>query len=170
MRFIGRGSVMPPRRRSAGARRSRAAQGSVLDPMVAIRCSITLEPDQSVTLDLVYGIGDSRDDRLGLVEKYQDQRLADRVFDLAWTHSQVVLRQLNASGGRCATLRASGQLDPLRQCLAARRAEPAREPPRAVRALGPCGVGRPADRALRIGDPANIELVRHWCRRMPTGA
>jgi cellobiose phosphorylase len=32
-----------------------------------------------------------------LVEKYQDPHLADRVFDLAWTHSLVVLRQLNAS-------------------------------------------------------------------------
>ena len=32
-----------------------------------------------------------------LVEKYQDRRLADRVFDLAWTHAQVLLRQFNAS-------------------------------------------------------------------------
>ena len=32
-----------------------------------------------------------------LIEKYQDRRLADRVFDLTWTHSQVVLRQLNAT-------------------------------------------------------------------------
>jgi cyclic beta-1,2-glucan synthetase len=32
-----------------------------------------------------------------LVEKYQDRRLADRVFDLAWTHGQVLLSQLNAS-------------------------------------------------------------------------
>ena len=34
---------------------------------------------------------------LSLVEKYQDRRLADRVFDLAWTHSQVLLRQINAT-------------------------------------------------------------------------
>ena len=34
---------------------------------------------------------------MGLVEKYQDRRLADRVFDLAWTHNQVTLRQINAS-------------------------------------------------------------------------
>src|SRR5208282_6013977 len=32
-----------------------------------------------------------------LVDKYQDPRLADRAFELTWTHSQVVLRQLNAS-------------------------------------------------------------------------
>ena len=56
-----------------------------------------LEPEQSVTIDLVTGIAGSRDLALGLVEKYQDRNLADRVFDLTWTHSQVVLRQLNAT-------------------------------------------------------------------------
>ena len=34
---------------------------------------------------------------LQLIDKYQDRSLADRVFDLTWTHSQVVLRQLNAT-------------------------------------------------------------------------
>ncbi len=34
---------------------------------------------------------------LALVEKYQDRRLADRVFDLAWTHGQVLLRQFNVT-------------------------------------------------------------------------
>lgn len=72
------------------------SQGSVLDPVVAIRCRITLDPEQSVSVDLVYGIGDSREAALNLVEKYQDRRLADRVFELAWTHAQVVLRQINA--------------------------------------------------------------------------
>ena len=32
-----------------------------------------------------------------LVEKYQHFRMADRAFDLAWTHGQVILRQLNAT-------------------------------------------------------------------------
>src|SRR4029077_6821891 len=32
-----------------------------------------------------------------LMEKYHDPRLADRVLELAWTHSQILLRQLNAS-------------------------------------------------------------------------
>ena len=32
-----------------------------------------------------------------MVEKYHDRHLADRVFELAWTHSQVVLRQLDAT-------------------------------------------------------------------------
>ena len=73
------------------------SDGSVLDPIVAIRYSIMLEPQQVVTLDMVSGLAESRDIALSLVDKYQDRHLADRVFDLAWTHSQVVLRQLNAS-------------------------------------------------------------------------
>ena len=73
------------------------SEGSVLDPIVAIRYRITLDPEESATINMVSGIGETRDAALSLVEKYQDRRLADRVFDLAWTHGQVLLRQLNAS-------------------------------------------------------------------------
>ena len=51
------------------------SQGSVLDPVVAIHGRMTVEPDQSVSADLVYGIGDSRAAALGLVEKYQEMPL-----------------------------------------------------------------------------------------------
>jgi cyclic beta-1,2-glucan synthetase len=73
------------------------SEGSVLDPIVAIRTRITLEPEESATINMVTGIGETREAALSLVEKYQDRRLADRVFDLAWTHGQVLLRQFNAS-------------------------------------------------------------------------
>jgi len=73
------------------------SQGSVLDPMLAIRYRITLAPEQTATIDLVYGIGENREAALRLVGKYRDRHLADRVFDLAWTHSWVNLQQINAS-------------------------------------------------------------------------
>ncbi len=73
------------------------SEGSVLDPVVAIRYRVTLAPEESTTIDIVSGIGEDRSIAEGLIGKYQDRRLADRVFDLAWTHSQVVLRQLNAT-------------------------------------------------------------------------
>jgi cellobiose phosphorylase len=96
-RFIGRGqTAAAPLAMKDNAPLS-GSQGSVLDPVVASRCLASLEPGQSASVDLVYGVGDSRDAILGLVEKYQDRRLADRVFDLAWTHAQVVLRQINAN-------------------------------------------------------------------------
>ena len=97
MRFIGRGkSVLAPQAMLDPSPLSGSA-GSVLDPIVAIRQRVTIDPGESVTIDIVTGVGDSRDAVLALVEKYQDPHLADRVFDLAWTHSLVVLRQLNAS-------------------------------------------------------------------------
>ncbi len=96
-RFIGRGRTLAaPRAMDEGVALS-GSQGSVLDPVAAVRCRITLAPEQSVSVDLVYGAADSRAGALGLVEKYRDRRLADRVFELAWTHAQVVLRQINAS-------------------------------------------------------------------------
>jgi cellobiose phosphorylase len=72
-------------------------QGAVLDPIIAIRYQITLEAEQTATIDLVLGITETRDHCLELIEKYQDRQLANRVIELAWTHSQVTLQQLNAS-------------------------------------------------------------------------
>ena len=94
-RFIGRGNSVADPQALREAIPLSGTQGSVLDPIVAIRQRITLDPDQTVTVDLVTGIGEDRAACLSLVEKYQDRRLADRAFEMAWTHSQVALRQLN---------------------------------------------------------------------------
>ena len=99
MRFIGRGRTVANPTAMTDSASLTGSQGSVLDPIVAIRYQITLEPGQSATANLVSGVGETRDRCLQLVDKYQDRHLADRVFDLAWTHSQVVLRQLNATRG-----------------------------------------------------------------------
>ena len=96
-RFIGRARSSAAPLAMSGPAALSGSEGSVLDPIVAIRCRVTLEPDETTTIDMVSGVGDSRDAASSLIEKYQDRRLADRVFDLAWTHGQVVLRQLNAS-------------------------------------------------------------------------
>ena len=97
MAFIGRGrDLASPAALTGGAGLS-GTQGSVLDPIVAIRKRIFLEPQQSATIDMVYGVAGTREAALGLVAKYRDRRLADRVFELAWTHSWVTLRQINAS-------------------------------------------------------------------------
>ncbi|MDR3416663.1 MAG: glucoamylase family protein [Nevskia sp.] len=96
MRFIGRGRTVAAPQAMTGAAALSGSEGSVLDPIVAIRCRIVLDPDQTATIDLVSGAGESRDACVALVDKYQDRHLADRVFDLAWTHSGVMLRQINA--------------------------------------------------------------------------
>ena len=97
VRFLGRGrTARDPQAMQHGAQLSGSA-GSVLDPIVAIRCRVQLDPEQSVTLDWVTGAAETREACLSLVDKYQDRHRADRVFDLAWTHSGVTLRQINAS-------------------------------------------------------------------------
>ena len=101
MKFIGRGrTVANPAAMSGRSTLSGAlseSEGSVLDPIVAIRYRLTLDPEAVATIDVVSGLGETRDSCMALVGKYQDRRFADRVFDLAWTHSQVLLRQLNVT-------------------------------------------------------------------------
>jgi cyclic beta-1,2-glucan synthetase len=70
--------------------------GPVLDPVIAIQYRIIIEPQGSAIVDMVFGIGENRDTCNGLVEKYQDRHMANRAFELAWTHSQVILRQIDA--------------------------------------------------------------------------
>jgi len=95
MQFIGRGkTVADPRALSAPLTGS---EGSVLDPIVAIRYRITLDPEESIRINIVSGIAETRVLCMELVDKYQDPHFADRTFDLAWTHSQVQLRQINAT-------------------------------------------------------------------------
>jgi len=97
MRFIGRGNTVADPQAMRRPAALSDSQGSVLDPIVAIRHRITLDPEESATIDIVSGACETRDAALSLVGKYQDRRLADRAFDLAWTHGQVVLQQLNAT-------------------------------------------------------------------------
>jgi cellobiose phosphorylase len=96
-KFIGRGNTLvAPDAMTKHASLS-GSQGSVLDPIVAIQFQIVLEPEGSATIDMITGITLKREGAISLVEKYQDKLFANRVFELAWTHSQVVLQQINAS-------------------------------------------------------------------------
>ncbi|MDD5708855.1 MAG: glucoamylase family protein, partial [Kiritimatiellae bacterium] len=165
MQFIGRGrSVANPQAMSGRSTLSgtlSGSEGSVLDPIVAIRYRITLEPEESATIDVVSGIAETREACIGLVEKYQDRRLADRVFDLAWTHSQVLLRQINAT-------EADSQLygsiaGSIIYANSSMRAGTSILRKNRRGQSGLWGYAISGDLPivlLRIGDPANIELVR----------
>ena len=95
--FIGRGNTAQSPRALQEPAALAGHEGAVLDPVVAIRYCLTLEPNQIVIVDIVTGMADTRKQALHLIDKYQDRHLAERVLELAWSHSQVVLRQLNAS-------------------------------------------------------------------------
>lgn len=97
MRFVGRGNTVAAPYAMTDAASLSSSAGSVLDPIVAIRQRLSIGPGECATIDIVTGVGDSHQAVLNLIDKYQDHRLADRVFDVARTHSLVMLRQLNAS-------------------------------------------------------------------------
>src|SRR5690606_23223430 len=80
-RFIGRGRDTRVPRAMLEPEPLSGSEGSVLDPIVAIRSRITLAPDQTATIDMVTGVAGARADCQSLVDKYRDRRLADRVFD-----------------------------------------------------------------------------------------
>ncbi|OGV72087.1 MAG: hypothetical protein A3K19_08335 [Lentisphaerae bacterium RIFOXYB12_FULL_65_16] len=92
--FIGRGRTpaMPAALAEAGPLPNHA--GHVLDPVVAVRHRIRLRPGDFVTVDAIMGIDKTRQGAVSLVDRYSDHRLADRLFDVAWTHSQVLQHQL----------------------------------------------------------------------------
>jgi len=165
MRFIGRGNTVANPQVMRGASDLSGAlsgsQGSVLDPIVAIRYRITLDPEESATINMLSGIGETRDACLGLVEKYQDRRFADRVFDLSWTHNQVVLRQIDATE---ADAQLYGRLaGSVLYANASLRADASILVKNLRGQSGLWGYAISGDLPivlLRIADPANIGLVR----------
>ncbi|MGP8199593.1 MAG: GH36-type glycosyl hydrolase domain-containing protein [Limisphaerales bacterium] len=160
-RFIGRGGT--PASPAAMQRISPLSNtvGSVLDPIISLRRTVTLPPHETAVIDLVLGVTENREAALAYVEKYQSARMADRIFDLAWTHSQVTLRQINATEaeaqlyGRLAS--ALIYADP------ARRASPGllRNNRRGQSGLWSYGISGDAPIVLvRISDTERIEIVR----------
>jgi cyclic beta-1,2-glucan synthetase len=160
-RFIGRGGTLArPAAMESIAPLSNTV-GSVLDPIIALRRPVTVGANESATVDLVFGVSETREAALALAEKYQSFRMADRALDLAWTHSQVTLHHLDATEaeaqlyGRLAS--ALIYADP------ARRANPGvlRSNRRGQNSLWSYGISGDAPIVLlRITDPEKIEIVR----------
>ena len=71
--------------------------GSVLDPIVAIRRTISLSPDESATVQIISGVADTREAALVMLEKYCDRHFVERAFEMAWFQSQEVLHHIGAS-------------------------------------------------------------------------
>ncbi|MHB1403495.1 MAG: GH36-type glycosyl hydrolase domain-containing protein [Thiobacillus sp.] len=148
-------------------------EGSVLDPIVAIRRTLTLSPDESASVQIISGVADTREAALALLEKYCDRHFVERAFEMAWFQSQEVLRHLSATEadaqifGRLASSVIFGN--------ALRRAAPGII---ARNQLGQSGLWRfgisgdlPIVK-LRIGDLNRIDLVKqvlqahaYWCMK-----
>ncbi len=97
MKFIGRGRTLAAPAALEARQPLSDSEGPVLDPVVCIRQVVVLQPNETAQVDLVTGVAETRETVTALMEKYHDPHLADRVFELAWTHSHILLQQLNAT-------------------------------------------------------------------------
>lgn len=162
-KFIGRGrtAANPVVLDSSSPSMLSNTDGSVLDPIVSIRRTITLSPDESATVQIISGVADTREGALALLEKYCDRHFVERAFEMAWFQSQEVRHHLNASEadaqvyGRLAGSVIYGN--------ALRRAAPSVI---ARNQLGQSGLWRFAISGdlpivlIRIGDLSRIDLVK----------
>ncbi|CAN5307829.1 glucoamylase family protein [soil metagenome] len=72
--------------------------GSVLDPAVAIRQAVVMDADTSANWHVISGMAETREAALALIGQYHDPTFAARAFEMAWSHSQLELYQMQATG------------------------------------------------------------------------
>ena len=95
--FIGRGRTAANPRAFDKVAPLTDSAGAVLDPIVAVRQAVIIDPDTSANVHIISGMAETRDAALALIDKYRDPSFAARAFEMAWSHSQVVLRNLQAT-------------------------------------------------------------------------
>ena len=96
-KFIGRGRTVANPAAFDGMGPLSNTAGAVLDPMVGIRQGVVIHPDTAANWHLITGMAETRAAALALIDKYRDPSFAARAFEMAWSHSQMVLRQLQAT-------------------------------------------------------------------------
>ena len=90
-RFVGRGrSARDPKALDDDAPLS-GTTGAVLDPVIATRCALTLRAGATITVTLVTGVADTRDDCLALAARYRDAHAVDAAIEAAAAHARDAL-------------------------------------------------------------------------------
>ncbi len=95
LKFIGRGRTAANPVAMTGEMMLSDSEGYVLDPIVSIRCIVTIEPGETSRVSFITGITQTQARAIELIDKYHDVRMADRVHNLAWTRNQMIMQQLN---------------------------------------------------------------------------
>ncbi len=93
-RFLGRGrSVRNPLAVMDGRPLTNTV-GAVLDPVFSLRLAVRIAPGKTVRMAFSTMMASTREDILGLADKYHDPATFERTSTLAWTHAQVQLHHL----------------------------------------------------------------------------
>jgi len=101
-RFLGRGrSTRDPAALEMDGPLS-GTTGAVLDPVFALRARVELAPGQSASVAFTTLVADSSARAFELAGRYHDSHAAQRALDLAWTSTQVELRELGVTPAEAA--------------------------------------------------------------------
>ncbi len=73
--------------------------GAVLDPAIAIRNTVVIEPLGTARFQLVTGVSATREGVLAIIERHCDHHAAERLLELSFTHNQVEQRRLGINDG-----------------------------------------------------------------------
>jgi len=96
-RFIGRGHDLRNAASIMDARPLSNTVGTVLDPVLALRRRVRIEPGETIHAAFWTGVGASRAQALSLVDKLGSEIALQRAKTLSWARAEVQLRDLNAS-------------------------------------------------------------------------
>ncbi len=101
-RFVGRGRTTrdPVALDTPGA--LSGTTGAVLDPIFALRTRLRLAPGQSASVAFTTFVATTRERAFELADRYHDSYSAHRALDLAWTSTQVELRELKITPAEAA--------------------------------------------------------------------
>jgi cyclic beta-1,2-glucan synthetase len=94
-RFVGRGrsTQNPVALEHEGA--LSGTTGAVLDPVFALRSRLRLAPGECTSVAFATLVATSPERAFELADRYHDSHNAQRALDLAWTRTQIELRELN---------------------------------------------------------------------------
>jgi cyclic beta-1,2-glucan glucanotransferase len=96
-RFLGRGHDVRNAASIMDARPLSNSVGTVLDPVLALRRRVRIEPGETIHTAFWTGVGATRAQALSLVDKLGSEAAFQRTKTLSWARTEVQLRDLNIS-------------------------------------------------------------------------
>ena len=92
--FIGRGeNTTHPISMKPGSTLSNTV-GAVLDPIVSVRRKVKIKPGETCIIAFTTSIANSKEEVISLAKKYSEFHNINRVFELAWSQTQVDMKYL----------------------------------------------------------------------------
>lgn len=93
MEFLGRGNSIGSPAIFETRRSLSGSTGAVLDPVCSLRARVELQEGQTEIAVFSTGFAKTREDIVGLAERYHDLRSVTRAFEMAWSHNNIELRR-----------------------------------------------------------------------------